>query len=130
MENVINGIFIENNKLLLVKKKKGSVWILPGGKIDNNESHYETLNREITIEELPGLEFKIGELYDYFKGISPNNKNKILVFPYFTERLSNKITPSAEIEEAKFILYHESNNYNISNVTKTIIESLHNDKYF
>lgn len=49
----IKGMIIKDNRVLILKKKSGDFWDIPGGRIDGNEDIESTLSREIQ-EELPG----------------------------------------------------------------------------
>ena len=62
---VVAAIFIENNMLFSSQRNEGNYvghWEFPGGKIENNESHEETIIREIR-EEL-GAKIKVKEYFD------------------------------------------------------------------
>ncbi len=53
----VKGVIRVDNKVLLLKKKDQSgnyFWDIPGGRIDDNETIEETLNRELK-EEVPSL---------------------------------------------------------------------------
>ena len=61
--NVVAGIIINQNKILIGKRKDedigGGKWEFPGGKIEIGEANSEALEREL-YEEL-GISVKIGE---------------------------------------------------------------------
>ncbi len=69
MRTAINAIFIKNNELLLVKKRK--IWILPGGKPEIGENDLQCLCREID-EELSGTKIKNIKFYNKFEGKTPH----------------------------------------------------------
>lgn len=48
----IKGLITKDNRILILKKKSGEFWDIPGGRIDGNEDIVSTLKREIQ-EELP-----------------------------------------------------------------------------
>ena len=122
MRRAIGVAVIENKKLLLVRKK--DVWILPGGKPKGNEEDLECLHREIS-EELKS-KVDISNFYSYFNGKTPHKGDYLEAKVYFGV-LTEEIYPSREIIDARFISNFED--YNISNITKSIIESLKKDGY-
>ena len=54
----IKAVIIQNNKILLVRTNagggRGDRWEMPGGRIEQNQTISQTLNRELT-EELPNI---------------------------------------------------------------------------
>jgi len=124
MRNAINLAIITNKGILLVKKKQ--TWILPGGKPDfENESDEQVLNREFS-EELPLTRIKINEFYKSISGITPHRGDELEAKVYFG-KLTGEIKPSSEINDAKYIKNFQD--YNLSDITKKIIDSLIKDKY-
>lgn len=124
MRTVINSIIINENKLLLVKKKE--TWILPGGKIEEGEGDLECLAREVS-EELSGTKLKDLNYYKDFDGITPHSKKMIKTKVYFAKIDGELYIPSQEIKDVRYI--SDFHNYNISNITKSVINSLIQDKY-
>ncbi len=51
---VVAGVIVKEDKLILAKRKKGDhlegMWEFPGGKIEENESPFDSLKREIKEE--------------------------------------------------------------------------------
>jgi len=120
MKNVANLLVIDNNRLLIVKKK--DIWILPGGKFLDGESYECCLRRELK-EEL-STRVVIRDFYKSFKGITPYSREYVEAQAYFGE-INGSINPSAEISDAKLIINFK--NYDISDITKKIIQSLIQD---
>jgi len=124
MKTVINSIVIEENKLLLVKKKE--TWILPGGKIEVGENDLECLSREIS-EELSNTKIKDVNFYKEFSGITPHSKKMIRAKTYFAKIDGELHNSSQEISDVRYVSNFKD--YKISNITKNIIDSLIQDKY-
>lgn len=63
---VVAGVIVENGKVLLSRRKKGThlegQWEFPGGKVEPGEDPRDALHRELA-EEL-GIDTKIGEIAD------------------------------------------------------------------
>lgn len=59
----VKAVIIKDDKVLVVKTNYGdNFWEVPGGRIDNDETIMETLDRELH-EELPNIQnIKVGEL--------------------------------------------------------------------
>ncbi len=75
MKNVVAGLIIDRDSILIARRKQGKShggqWEFPGGKLENGESPQEGLSREIH-EEL-GVDAEVGEVfaeavYDYPAG--------------------------------------------------------------
>lgn len=122
MRSAINLLFIRNNEILIVKKK--DVWILPGGKPEEQESDIECLKRKIR-EELDTDVF-VENFYNTFTGITPHTGNLLEAKVYFGYFIKD-ITPSREITDARSV--NNPDSYNLSDITKKIIDSLKQDSY-
>lgn len=117
---------IEHGEILLVKKKE--TWILPGGKpiSNSNETDLDCLCREV-IEELSGTKLKNIQYYKQVDGITPHTKDTLRARIYFADIDGELGKPSNEISEYKWI--KDTINYNLSDLTLKIINSLREDKY-
>ena len=125
MRKSISGIVIkEGRKLLLVRKK--DIWILPGGKLEPEESNLDCLFREFK-EELPDV--KINEFYYYgsFKGKTPHKKDRLKTEAYFVNISGEAGKPSGEINDLEWV--EDFSNYNISDITNKVIKSLRKKDY-
>ena len=125
MRTAISLISLTSEGLLLTKKK--NTWILPGGKPKEGESDEDCLFREIN-EEL-GLskeQISITNYYKNFIGKTPHKGDLLENIVYFGT-LKGKINASREILEAKYLFNFE--NYNLSDITQKIVNSLKEDKY-
>jgi len=54
MEQVVNMIVIQKNRLLVTRIREGDWWTLPGGRVEEGESKEMALRRE-SGEELPNI---------------------------------------------------------------------------
>ena len=131
IRTAIDLIDINESKEILLTNKKGT-WILPWGKKDEGERDIITLNREINEEineELNGAKIDPNSITPYktFTWLTPFSQKKITVICYFGKLLSENITASAEIMEARY----EKNplTLKLSDITKEIIETLITDWY-
>lgn len=123
MREVINTLIMDGNKILLFRKKK--VWILPGGKPIEGESHLETLSREFK-EEASEAEIEVGEFYESFRGISPCKRDVVESQVYYAQ-LKNPsaiLVPSNEIREIKFFKPYDALSINLSEITYSLIKRL------
>ena len=123
MRQVINALIINGNKILLFRKNR--VWILPGGKPIEGESHLETLSREFR-EEASGAEIKVEDFYGSFRGISPCKRDVVESKVYYTQ-LKNPsaiLVPSNEIMEIRFFKPYDALAHNISEITDSLIRKL------
>ncbi|HLD37930.1 MAG TPA: NUDIX domain-containing protein [Candidatus Nanoarchaeia archaeon] len=123
MRKAISLIVLTSEGLLLTKKRE--TWILPGGKPLDGETNYICLFRELK-EELPYSQISITHHYKNFIGRTPHKGDLLKNIVYFG-KLKGPIKSSNEISEAKYITNFE--NYNLSDITQKIVNSLKQDKY-
>lgn len=126
----VYGILIEDNKILLIKKKTGPYdgkLDLPGGTIEFKERPTETLKREL-LEET-GLKVKKYKYYDADSVIvdwNHNNKNikvhHIGIF-YIISKYTNKIKTNIEITSQNDDSLG-ANFYNINKLTKEQLSAI------
>lgn len=107
-------IFDKENKLLLVKNKKG--WDIPGGHIEDGESPVGALKREV-IEET-GSSLLSSNLVGYLKitniktkKINSNYPKESCILLYVGKVTEHRKTLLHEVSEAKFIAYKNVKNY-------------------
>ena len=126
MRKAIDLLVIRNWEILLVRKNQ--TWILPGGKPEENESDLECLQREIK-EEL-GVNPIVENFYGSFIGKTPHKGDFLEAEVYFGRiRRCDKLVLRKEdsISEAEFV--DNPCEYNLSDITKTIVGSLIKNGY-
>lgn len=126
MRTAINAVIIQDKKLLLVKKNL--TWILPGGKVENNESDLECLCREID-EELSGTKIKEISFYNQFFGKTPHKGDILRANVYFA-KIDGELYSVREgdsISELSWV--NNFNDYNLSEITSKIVNSLKKDNF-
>src|SRR5947209_3790056 len=100
---------IDKDRLLVVKKRGGSVYILPGGKPEAGEDDLKALAREIDEElgcrlDMPTLEF-LGS----FSDTAADLHNTTVTVKLYGARLLGDPTPKSEIENIKWFSLREDN---------------------
>lgn len=126
MRTAISAAIIQNKKILLVKKK--NTWILPGGKPEDNENDLECLCREID-EELSGTKIKDMKYYNHFDDKTPHRGDILRTKVYFAN-IDGELYGVREgdsISEMKWI--KNFSEYNLSDISCKIIDSLKENKY-
>lgn len=124
MLEVIGLIQIENDKILLVKKR--DVWIFPGGKRNLGETDTQCLEREL-MEEL-NVRVSIGNFYRTFRAIAPYGEGEIEIRNYFGYILGTpRLTPGDSVID--FLSTSNPERYNLSEAMQKSIKSLKEDHY-
>lgn len=126
MIDVINGIVIEDGKVLVVKKK--DFWILPGGKLQEGESNLECLSREFE-EELSGTKIYRLKYYKNFNGITPYSRKEVNVITNFVNLKGKLGKPSMEISDACYTPFLPNPRLNFSDITWDMMISLRREGY-
>ncbi len=90
----VAAVITHNKKILLVGNEKHSLFWTPGGKVENGESHQETMKRELQEE----LNLSLTSFSPYFSYVILHDflHKKQHVHCYFVEYTGNPI-PSQEI---------------------------------
>jgi 8-oxo-dGTP diphosphatase len=92
---------LENGRLLVVRKRGGSVFILPGGKPEGKESDLMTLARELN-EEL-GCGVSRPSLEGVFTDVAAGYQNAVVVVRLYSGDIIGRPMPQAEIEELAWL---------------------------
>jgi 8-oxo-dGTP pyrophosphatase MutT (NUDIX family) len=123
------AIIIENNKLLVVKSKRGDVIISPGGKYEGNESPLECLARELK-EEL-GIKVTSANHYKTYQEDAAFTGEPLSLEMYFVNYEGTPV-PSAEITNMHWALPQEiiDGTINAASGLKKLVPDLKKDGYF
>lgn len=98
----VGAAIVRNNKVLVVRKEgqPSSEFFTAGGKIEQGETHYQTLVREVK-EEL-GVDIRHSEYIGTFHDQAVFEEVPIIIYAYYVEVVGEP-RPSAEISELKWI---------------------------
>lgn len=121
--NVVSAAVIRECELLMVRK--GSFWILPGGKPRLGEKKINCLRRELA-EELSGTQLERMQYYGEFRS-NVIHDYKIAVSVFHANLHGELYSPSGEISEVKWI--NDFEKHKLSEATSKIINSLRKDRY-
>ena len=124
MKKAVSAAVIDCGRILSVRK--GSHWILPGGKPEENESDLECLAREVG-EELSWTKLKGVKYYGKFEGLSPNKGDLMQAEVYFAQ-IDGPLNPVREgdtIKEKSWMTREDvEQKYILSDITRKIVDSL------
>src|SRR6266511_588816 len=88
----------EENRLLVVRKKGGRSYILPGGKPEQGEDDQQALLREIDEELGCTLDASSFVLLGEFSDVDADMQNTIVTVRLYEARLVGSPVPQSEIE--------------------------------
>ena len=124
MINVVVGIILEHDRVLLCQRKRearyGLKWEFPGGKIDGNESEVQCLQREL-IEELD-IDAQIGQLLYIQEYVYPDS-GSYRVFYYKVTSYSGVIANKV-FESYRWVLLNDLSSYDILKGNQEVVEKL------
>jgi ADP-ribose pyrophosphatase YjhB (NUDIX family) len=126
MRTGTNAIIIRDGEILLVKKR--DLWLFPGGKYEEGESCLECLSREVS-EELDVTKIKNIRYYGNFKGISPYSKQEREIRVYFADIDGELYGTRAGDSVVDFNWTRNPEGYDLTDITRDIINSLRVDGY-
>ena len=117
MKGLVVGMLVDGDKFLIGCRKEDNksypnMWELPGGKIEDNESPWEAINREWKEE----LDINIRVIHQ----IPEREMNGMEVFPYIIRYESGKAKKN-DHSEIKFVDFNEINDYLFTPISKEII---------
>ncbi len=93
---------IKDNKLLVVRSKGSSYFLMPGGKPKEGETEIAALKREIMEELGCGIDNSSVIYLGKFEDLTADGKARVLIDLY-TGTLLGEPKPSSEIEELKWV---------------------------
>ncbi len=93
---------IKSNKLLVVRAKGSSYFLMPGGKPKEGETEIAALKREIMEELGCGIDDASLTLLGRFEDFTSDGKSRVAI-DLFAGELIGEPKPSSEIEELKWI---------------------------
>jgi 8-oxo-dGTP diphosphatase len=97
------GLAVTNeDRLLVVRKKGGSLYILPGGKPEPGEDDLEALARELDEELGVRLDTESVEFLGSFSDTAADLQNTTVTVRLYAARLLGDPTPRSEIENLKW----------------------------
>lgn len=114
----------DQNRLLLVRKRKTQLFMMPGGKPEEGESLTEALKREL-FEEL-GWQCDLDELKPLGKFEAPaaNEENSTVVADVFWGHIHQKVRPQAEIEQLEYIAFDRMDTIPLAPLQHTVTPAL------
>lgn len=99
----------EGDRLLVVRKKGGSLYILPGGKPEPGENDLEALTRELEEELGCQLDTSSVEFLGAFSDSAADLHNTIVTVRLYSARLLGDPEPRSEIENLKWFSLTKDN---------------------
>jgi 8-oxo-dGTP diphosphatase len=88
----------DDNRLLLVRKKGGQSYILPGGKPEMGEDDRQALVREIEEELGCGVDASSIDFLGSFSDVAADLQDTIVTIRHYSARLTGLPSPQSEIE--------------------------------
>ncbi|MCF6327679.1 MAG: NUDIX domain-containing protein [Devosiaceae bacterium] len=99
---VTAAILSADQQVLLVRKKGTDAFMLPGGKIENNENSLQALSRELSEELSADLSSNRFEQLGSFRDIAANETGFDVEAIVFITNFDGEVDPKAEIEELRW----------------------------
>jgi 8-oxo-dGTP diphosphatase len=120
MERVAAGILIKDGKVLIARRKQGQshagLWEFPGGKIEDNETPQECLEREL--EEELGIKVKPGRIIAESEDHSDHGSFAILAIK--AEFISGEITLGVH-DAARWVGFEALSTYRLAPADRDLI---------
>jgi 8-oxo-dGTP diphosphatase len=104
------GLAVTNNdRLLVLRKQGGSLYILPGGKPEPGENDLEALERELEEELGCKIDGSTIEFLGSFSDTAADLQNTVVTVRLYSGRLMGNPEPQSEIENLKWFSPDEDN---------------------
>jgi 8-oxo-dGTP diphosphatase len=92
----------DENRLLLVRKRGGASYILPGGKPEHGENDYQALVREVEEELGCGIDIDSLVFLGSFSDSAADMQNTTVTVRLYAARLTGSPSPQSEIERLEW----------------------------
>ena len=129
MVNVVIGIVIKEDKILLIKRERGDfpgLWAIPGGKVEECEHLNEAIEREM-FEEI-GIKMQFKELLGFSTELMHDKENTSMLDICLLEMNTADKIANPEFEYKFFSKDEIINSNNIVNSDKLFIKTFYIDK--
>jgi len=117
-------IYNDRGEIFLMSSPKWNSWVVPGGKILENETEEEALKREIEEE----LDIEIENIVKVGEKIKPKSKDfydeevRFHFIDFFAKAKQNEIAPNKEISECGWFTIEEALELNLLDTTRKFVE--------
>ncbi|GAB5507554.1 MAG: NUDIX domain-containing protein [Rhizobiaceae bacterium] len=91
------------DEMLLVRKRGTQAFMQPGGKIDAGETPSEALTRELSEEIALHADADRMEYLGVHAEVAANEPDACVIAHTFAMRVTEPVTPAAEIEDARWV---------------------------
>ena len=112
------GAIILSNKRILVGKKKDK-FIIPGGRIEGEESHEECLKREL--KEEFNVEMLSHQYFGTFEDAAEFEPNTKIIIDAYLVSVMGKPKASGEIEEALYVNSKNKSNVKLGSILEKFV---------
>ncbi|MDD5732105.1 MAG: NUDIX hydrolase [Patescibacteria group bacterium] len=127
---IVGSMINEKGELLILKKFGSDICVNPGGRVEENETHIETLKR--TLKEKLGVDLISAEFYGSFHSDKAmHDPDSSLQIHAYVVKWDGEIKPVGKIEQAIWLDREslESKKYNVApQILEQIIPALREKK--
>ena len=122
----VGAVIFKNDEILLIKRGNPPLageWSIPGGKLEENESIIEAVQREI--KEECNVLVDIDDLIDLFEYIEKDEKNRVkyhfIVFDFRAQYLKGELDHLSDASAARWVKVNDLDKYKMKKDTKNMI---------
>jgi len=122
----VGAVIFKNDEVLLIKRGNPPLageWSIPGGKLEENESIIEAVQREI--KEECNVLVDIDDLIDLFEYIEKDEKNRVkyhfIVFDFRAQYLKGELDHLSDASAARWVKVNDLDKYKMKKDTKNMI---------
>ena len=123
----------DNGEIFISKRGPGRAlqnkWEFPGGKVEENETHEETIIREIKEElnsKIKPIKY-VGKSYYEYTNLSPYNDFSITLYAYLSKLVEGNLELSEHID-SKFVPIKDLSSFDFAEADKPLIKMLIEEK--